>query len=431
MKLTQTEQIAPNVYQFTLEADHAELAAAAQNAYETTKENFLLPGYEKGAAPREAIEEKRGDIFTCDGLNNMLEVQGMELLLQGCAAAGVQPLSVPEPEAVRYDETGCAATLTVAIMPEVKLIAYKGLRQTYPKAVWNESVLESELNNLRRHLGKPEPKDAPAEMEDTVKIDFCGKIGGVEFSGGAGENFELQLGSNRFIPGFEKQIVGHSAGETFDVFVKFPVHYPAAKLAGQDAVFQVVLREVAASNMPELTDELVHEVTKLASLEELKAKMRQVIQEKNEQQALQGAQIALLEKIATQSVLADIPAILVEEEYQDGLEAITTQLRLKGLTLEEYIEQIGLTKEVFEAKNRQGAAQAVRSKLALLAVAKQENLTVSPEEILAYVEEEAPKHQASVAVYQKLVPAYKTEWQLLVKKAIDFVMGNATFVPVD
>ena len=276
--------------------------------------------------------------------------------------------------------------ITVIVKPEFELGQYKGL--TFEKAsteVTDEEV-EKEIQKELDQRARLVEKETPAELGDTVVIDYSGKIGRKKFEGGTAENQTLELGSHTFIPGFEEQIVGMSKEEKKNIEVTFPEDYGSKDLAGKKAVFAIVLHDVQKKELPVLDDEFVKDVDdELDTVDQWKDKIRAKLLENKEKNADIKLENDIVEKIAAETEI-EIPDCMVEEELDYRMQEMEYSMAQYGLKLEDYLKYTGTTVEQMRKDKREEALRNIKIRLILEEICKKENITVTPEELKGKLE---------------------------------------------
>ena len=248
MNLISCEKLEKSMVELQFSIDAETFKAAVNNAFKREGKKYAIPGFRKGKAPRHMIEKMYGsDIFHYDAVNDLFP----EAYEAAVKEAKIDVVGRPDPEVVSMSEAdGVVLKVKVAVKPEVELGEYAGLTVTKEAKNVNEADVDAEVKRMQDRNGRLLTREGAAENGDTVDIDFEGFVDGKAFEGGKAEHYSLVLGSGSFIPGFEDQVVGHSAGEEFDVNVKFPEEYGAAELAGKDATFKIKLHEVKYKELP-------------------------------------------------------------------------------------------------------------------------------------------------------------------------------------
>ena len=291
------------------------MESGVQKAYMKARKNIMIPGFRKGKAPRKMIEAMYGaHVFYEDGLEEIFpEVYEEAVVKQDVKAVGRPSLA----DLQISDDNIVTITLTTEVYPEVTLGDYKGLEVEKAEAVVTDEQVQAELDRMAQNVASTETVERAAEMGDTANIDFEGFDNGVPFNGGKGENHDLKLGSNSFVPGFEEQIVGMSAGEEKDIDITFPEDYHK-ELAGKAVVFHVKCNKVTTTTMPAMDDEFAKDVSEFETLEELKADIRAKAQENAEKQINSTFENACVEK-AADNCTVDMPKALIEAELDNQM----------------------------------------------------------------------------------------------------------------
>ena len=326
-------------------------------------------------------------------------------------------------------EKGQEWTLTAEVVtkPEVKLGVYKDLEVSVEatKEVTDAEVdekVERERNNLAELIIK---EDA-AELGDTVVIDFVGSVDGVEFDGGKGDNFSLELGSGQFIPGFEDQLVGAKAGETVDVNVTFPEDYQAEDLAGKDAKFVTTVHEVKAKEVPALDDELAKDIDEeVETLDELKAKYRKELEAAKEIAYDDAVEGAALELAVANAEIVELPEEMVHDEVHRAMNEFMGNMQRQGISPEMYFQLTGTTEEDLHKQYEADADKRVKTNLVIEAIAKAEGFEASDEEIEKEINDLASEYNMEVEQVRNLLSADMLKHDIAMKKAVDVVTSTA------
>jgi trigger factor len=318
-------------------------------------------------------------------------------------------------------------TVKVSVKPEVKLGAYNGLNVEKTVHTVEESAVEAELKRVQERNARELTREGAAENGDIADIDFEGFVDGVAFEGGKAEHYQLTLGSGSFIPGFEEQVVGHSAGEEFDVNVTFPTEYQAAELAGKAAVFKIKLHEVKYKELPELDDDLAKDCSDYDTLEEFKASIRKSNQEQLDKQDDMAVENALVDQVI-EGMEAEIPQAMYDSQMDEMVQDFGYRVEQQGLSLDVYLKYMGQTMEQFRASFMPQAEKQVKIRLALEAVAKAESIEASEEEVNAKIKEMADQYKMEEDKIRELVNLDAMKQDLAVTKALDFVKEHANIV---
>ena len=287
--------------------------------------------------------------------------------------------------------------------------------------------MDAELKRVQERNARELTRDGAAENGDIVDIDFEGFADGVAFEGGKAEHYHLTLGSGNFIPGFEEQIVGHAAGEEFDVNVTFPEQYQAENLAGKPAVFKIKLHEVKYKELPALDDELAKDCSEYDTLEEFKESIRKSNQEQLDKQDDLAVENALVDQVI-EGMDAEIPQAMYDVRMDELVNDFAFRVEQQGLTLDNYLKYMGQSMEQFRASFMPQAEKQVKIRLALEAVAAAEQIEASEEDVNAEIKRIADQYKMEEDKVRELVNMDELKKDLAVNKAIDFIKSHANVV---
>ena len=279
---------------------------------------------------------------------------------------------------------------------------------------------------MAQNVASTENVDRPAEMGDTTNIDYEGFDNGVPFEGGKGESFDLKLGSGHFVPGFEEQIVGMSAGEEKDINITFPEDYHA-DLAGKPVVFHVKVNKVTVTSVPALDDEFAKDVSEFETLEELKADIRAKAEEQAEKQAKSAFENAAVEK-AAENTTVDMPKALVDSELDTQMERFAYQLQMSGYSMEQYAKMMGGDMNSLRNAFRPQAEKQAKISVTLEKIAEAEGITVSDEEINEEFEKLAKDYSLELDKVKQMVPMDELTGSLKTRKAVKLIVDSAVAV---
>ena len=409
--------------QFSIDAEAFKKAVA--DVFKKEGKKYAVPGFRKGKAPRALIEKMYGaDVFTYDAINELFP----EAFEAAVKEAGVEPVGRPEVTVDSADETnGVTLTVKVAVKPEVKVGSYNGLTVEKTVHTVSDEAVEAELKRVQERNARELTREGAAENGDIADIDFEGFVDGVAFEGGKAEHYSLVLGSGSFIPGFEEQVVGHKAGEEFDVNVKFPEEYQAEELAGKDATFKIKLHEVQYKELPELDDDFAKDVSEYDTLDELKDSIRKGIETNHEKQADQKVENDLIDQVVG-GMKAEIPDAMIESRIEELVQDFQYRISQQGLKLEQYLQYMGMTMDQFKEQFREQADKQVKMRLAMEAIVAKESIEATEEEFEAEIKRIADAYQMEADKVKSLVDAAAVKKDLAVNKAIDFVKSKANIV---
>ncbi len=423
MELIRNEKVAENTVEVEFKVSAEQFNEAISKVFRKTSKDMTIPGFRKGKAPRNMVEKLYGEeVFFNDAIDELLPTAYVEAVEK----AGITPVAQPQIEVTECTkEAGFTVKATITTYPEVKIGEYKGIKAQRNTIEVTEEVIQDQLQMMReRNARLVAVEGRSAEMTDTANIDFEGFVDGVAFEGGKGEGFDLVLGSNQFIPGFEAQIVGKNEGEEFDVVVTFPEEYQATELAGKEAVFKTKLNKITAKELPELDDEFAKDVSEFDSLEELKND----IKSKREAEAKQAAELDVENKIVEQVVAtleANVPEAMNEARVDEMVRDFEGRLQQQGLQLEVYLQYTQSDMETFRKTFKDQAEQQVKIRLALEKIAELEGITASDEDLEKELTRISELYHIPLDNVKQMVPANEIKKDLAIQKAIDFIKENA------
>ncbi|MFZ2121605.1 MAG: trigger factor [Gemmiger qucibialis] len=428
MNLISCEKLEKSMVELQFSIDAETFKAAENNAFKREGKKYAIPGFRKGKAPRHMIEKMYGsDIFHYDAVNDLFP----EAYEAAVKEAKIDVVGRPDPEVVSMSEAdGVVLKVKVAVKPEVELGEYAGLTVTKEAKNVNEADVDAEVKRMQDRNGRLLTREGAAENGDTVDIDFEGFVDGKAFEGGKAEHYSLVLGSGSFIPGFEDQVVGHSAGEEFDVNVKFPEEYGAAELAGKDATFKIKLHEVKYKELPALDDDFAKDVSEYDTLDELKDSIRNNIKTNLDKQAEQKVENDLMDQVIA-NMKADIPDAMVDSRIDELVQDFEYRISQQGLKLADYLKYMGMNIEQFRAQFKEQADKQVKMRLAMEAIVAKEGITASDEEFEEEVKRIADAYKMEADKVKSIVDAAAVKADLAINKAIDFVKEKANVVTAE
>ena len=407
-----------------VEIDKELMEQGVNKAYLKARKNIMIPGFRKGKAPRKMIESMYGaHVFYEDGLEEIFpQVYEEAVVKQDLKAVGRPNLT----DMQISDEGIVTLTLTTEVYPEVTLGDYKGLEVEKAEAVVTDEQVQAELSRMAQNVASTETVERAAEMGDTANIDFEGFDNGVPFKGGKGDNFDLKLGSGSFVPGFEEQVVGMTAGEEKDINITFPEDYHA-ELAGKPVVFHVKLNKVTITNVPAQDDEFAKDVSEFDTLEELKADIRAKALENAQKQIDSAFEQACVDK-AAENVTVDMPKALVEMELDNQMERFAYQLQMSGYSMDAYAKMMGGDLNTMRNAFRPGAEKQAKVNVTLAKIVEVEGITVTDDELTQEFEAMAKQYEMDVEKIKSMVPETELKTSLETKKAIKVIVDSAVAV---
>ena len=413
-----------NVTTVVVEINKDLMEKGVNAAYLKARKNIQIPGFRRGKAPRKVIESMYGaHVFYEDGLEEIFP----EVYEEAVVKQDIKAIGRPSLEDLQISEENVVTiTISTEVYPEVTLGDYKGIEA--PKAEVNvtDEQVEAELNTMAQNVSSTETVERAAEMGDTANIDFEGFDNGVAFEGGKGEAFDLKLGSGSFVPGFEEQVVGMSAGEEKDIDITFPEDYHA-NLAGKPVVFHVKCNKVTATTVPALDDEFAKDVSEFDTLDELKADIRAKALENAEKQAASAFEQACVDK-AAENCTVDMPKALIEAELDNQMERFAYQLQMSGYSVEAYAKMMGGDMNTMRNAFRPAAEKQAKIDLTLAKIFEVEGLTVTDEDIEAEYAALAEKYSLELDKVKNMVALEEIRTNLETRKAVKVIVDNAVAV---
>ena len=421
MTVKNVEKLEKSRVVLEVEVDADEFEAAVAKAYIKLRRKISVPGFRPGKAPRKMIEKLYGpEIFYSEAI----DMSFPEAYESAVKNEGLNTIGYPEVEVLDdVTKDGYTFKATVAVYPEVKIGAYKGVSAPKDPVVVTDDDVDERLNAMAERNARLASVEREAKLGDTAVIDFEGFLDGVPFDGGKGENHELELGSGSFVPGFEDQVVGMKAGEEKDVDITFPEDY-APELAGKAAVFHVKVNEVKFKELPELDDEFAKDVSEFDTIDELRADTRKKLEEERQKSVDVAFENALLEKVA-ESVEADIPDILIEEQCRRFLDEFKDRLAAQGIPYEQYARMTNMDEAKFLEDGREPALRQVKMDLAIAKIIEEEKFEASEEDVAAEYRRIADSYGMDVETIKKYLSEASIRNSVLNGKAIAVVKDNA------
>jgi trigger factor len=402
-----------------------EFEAAIVKVYQREKGKFEIDGFRKGKAPRSLIEKRYGEnIFVEDAINDLFSLN--------------YPLAVDELdlEVIDYPRTEFGqvkkgepfdVTVSVTVFPEFEVKDYKGVEiETVSAEVTDEDV-DKEIENLAARNSRMVEVDRPAQDGDTVLIDYAGFVGDEQFEGGTAERQPLKLGSGTFIPGFEEQLVGAVKDEEVEVKVTFPEQYHSEELAGKDAIFKCKVHEIKETEIPEIDDEFVKDVSEFDTLDELKANKREELEKAAVVKAENQMKNSVIEKVFEANDI-EVPDVMVQQEIESMMNEFDQQLRAQGMDLQTYLKYLGQDPVEFRDTLKEDAFKKTKTRMIVSKIADQEAFEVSQDEVKAELETMAKQYGLEVEKLTEMIGVENLkviEDDLKVKKAVDLMYDSA------
>ena len=385
VKVEKTEKNNEVKLSFQIEAEKFE--EAIKKVFVKNAKYFSIPGFRKGKAPLNIVEKHYGSaIFYEDAFNELVP----EIYENAVKENNLEVVSRPDIDITQMEKgKDLIFTAIVQTKPDVKLGKYKGIEiKKIEYNVSNEDI-EHELEHMaERNSRLINVTDRPVEDGDTVIIDFDGSVDGVHFEGGKAENYELKIGSNTFIPGFEEQLKGMKIDEEKDIKVQFPKEYFSKDLAGKDAIFAIKLHEIKKTELPKIDDEFAKDVSEFDTIEELKKSIKEKLEKENEHRAKHEKEEEVINKVCEKSEV-DIPSGMIELEVDNMINDLENRLKYQGFNLDKYLEMMGKTEGDMRKELAEEAKKNIKTRLVLESIIKAEKMKADPVKVEEKIEEMA------------------------------------------
>lgn len=403
---------------------------AIDKAYAKTRGKYAVPGFRKGKAPKSVVENYYGKGVFFDEAFNVLYSENYPAIIEK-EKANFTVVGEPELSVDEMSEEKIVLTAVVPVKPEIKIGSYKGLEiKKYEYNVTDEDVEKEVRKIASREAKSVDVTDRPCKSGDTVKIDFSGSVDGEKFAGGTAEDYDLELGSGSFIPGFEDQVAGMSIGDEKDIVVKFPDDYQAENLKGKDATFAIKLKGIKGKELPELTDEYVKKHTGSETLADYTAKVKERLEKQAQMRGRDQTENSILQAISA-TVEAEIPQAMIDSETDAIVGDFSNRLMYQGLKLDDYLKYMGQTLQQFRSQFADQARARVVSQLVIEKIIKDENITATDEEVDAKVAEQAKDLEKDVEEYKKSMDPRQLSYirnDIIITKLFDFLSANNNLV---
>ncbi len=419
------EKLPGSKVKLTIEVSEETLAAATQEAYLKTRGKFNIPGFRKGKAPRAMIENMYGPLAFFDDAFDILYPAAYG---EAVKEHSVQAVDRPD-VSIEQLETGkpLVFSATVSVKPEVTLGQYKGIEVLKREYNVTDEMVNQAIDAEREKVARYIEAERPVQDGDLVNLDYSGSVDGVKFDGGTAEGQELTIGSHTFIPGFEEQLVGMTAGEERDIEVTFPEEYHAESLKGKKAVFAVKINNIQVKELPEADDDFAKDTSEFETIAELRDAKRKEIEERLKKNAEIEKENEAIQKVV-EGAEVEIPEAMVERQIDASLQNIAYRLASQGLSLEDYFRYTNTTEKAMRDDFRKDAHNRVKGQLVLEAIAKAENITADEASVDEKLKEYAGRSGSDFDTLKKsLTPddiAY-FEDQVIVDKTIAVIMDSS------
>ena len=430
MKLTNKEKKENNFLEFTVLSDQEEFESAIQKAYNRNKNKISIPGFRKGKAPISVIEGMYGpDVFFQDALDELAQ----HAFEKGLEEGEIEFIGSPAITGAEVDDNRCAVyKFSVELYPEVTLGEYKGLEVTKePVEVTEEEIDEAVKAEARKNARIVSVDNRTAQIGDKANIDFDGfldKEKTERFDGGKAEGYELELGSNSFVPGFEDAIVGMSIGEEKDIDIKFPDEY-VEELAGKNVVFAVKLNSLSVSELPEIDDEFAKDVSEFDTLKDYRDSLKNdLLQNKEKQAKLSQRNEALLK--AADNMKAEVPETMIRSHIEAIIRNYASNYGLSdpNMDVQSIASMLGIDEETMNVAIRPAAINEAKMELLTKAIIAKEKIEATEEKLEEYIAKIAENVGASVEDIKKYFGLDYLSEEFKKEEAMNLVSDSAVVV---
>lgn len=419
------EKESNNVVKLEIEIPAKDAVAEYNKAVRKVSEYVNIPGFRKGKAPRNMVEQQVGvERIKQEALEELLPNAFREAILQN----KLDVISQPHVESYDFEiGNDLKIVAKVELRPEVKLGNYKNLTIEAEGYATPEDAFEKALEGLlQRNASFNLVVDRPTKETDVVVIDFDGSVNGEKLQGGASENYPLDLANSNFIPGFAEQLIGKKLGEEFDIKVEFPKDYHEKKIAGQPAVFKIKIKEIKEKTLPELNDEFAQKVGPFKTIDDLKADVQGFLDSTKQKEDQKISDNAIFEKVLS-GVKVDIQQSMIERETASLLDEYKQRLASQGYSFEDAMKNQNQDELMAELKKE--ALIRIKNSLVIDKIAQEEDIKIAPadlEQKLKEVEVTYNMTRADILNQLKQNPAVfeSLSQQVLNEKVVKFLAEN-------
>lgn len=421
MKVTDVKKLEKSEVSLTVEVKGEVFEKATEAAYRKNAKQIRVPGFRPGKATRRQIEALYGEgVFFDDAIKALYP----DALEQAIAEKELNVIDLKDINVESVDKEGFVFTAIVIVKPEATVKEYKGIKAEKNVYTVSSSEVDAQLKAQQKQAERIVPVERAVQAGDIAVIDYEGFLNDKPFDGGKGEDYELEIGSGTFIPGFEDQLIGKNKDENVDVNVTFPEEYHAEELKGQAVVFKVLVKDVREKQLPEIDDEFVKDISEFDTLADYKKDIRKKLKENKEKTAESELENALLDALVEQTEV-EIPDAMIEKQIDSIVRDFDGRLQMQGMKLDLYLQYTGMTMDAFRDGFKPQAEKQVKSRLALEAVVKAEGIEVSDEELEAEYKKLADMYQMEVDQIKPYIPADELKMDTAVGKALDVIKANA------
>ncbi len=417
-----TKKEEANSYELVVSVDGETFEKAVNAVYKKQVKNINIQGFRKGKAPRRIIEKMYGsEVFYEDAMQDCYP----DALYEAAKEADVKIVKVESLEALEAGKDGFTFKTTIIVEPTMEIKDYLGIEVAKKSTEVTDELVDAEVEKVRQRNSRMiTVEDRAAENGDTAVIDFEGFTDGTAFEGGKAENYNLKLGSGNFIPGFEEQIVGHKTGEEFSINVKFPEDYQAEELKGKDAEFKIKLNEIKTTELPEVDDEFVKDVSEKDTVDEWKEELKETVAKRLADEADKDIDDQIANKLM-ELLEGEIPQAMYDNQADELVREFDMRLRSKGLDMNTYMQYMGMTPDSLRDMYKDEAEKRVKLRLALETIAKNENIEVTDDDLENEYAKIAESYKMEADKVKAAIPADSLKEDIKTEKALELVKEKA------
>lgn len=421
MKVKGLKKLEKSEVALTVEVKGEEFTAAVDEAFRKNAKKIKVPGFRPGKATRKQIEALYGEGVFFDDAVQKLYPQAMEDAIK---AKKLDVVELKDVNVESIDKEGFVFVATLVVKPEVEVKEYKGIKATKDVYTVTEAEVKDYLAGQQKKAERVVPVDRAVKTGDIAVIDYEGFLNGVAFEGGKGENYELEIGSGTFIPGFEDQLIGAKKGDQPELKVTFPKEYHAEDLKGKDVIFKVKVNEVREKQLPTIDDEFVKDVSEFDTLAEYKKDIKKKLKEQKDKQAQSELEMAVLEELVKNTVV-EVPEAMIEKQIDNMERDFDSRLQMQGMKLDLYLKYTGMSKEAFREGFKEEAEKQVKTRLALEKVVEMEKIKATAKDVNAEYKKIADAYQMKVEQIKPYIAEADIKMDVAVGKAMELIMENA------
>lgn len=422
MSLKTFEKVETNRVKLEVEVDAKAFEDAINSVFRKEVKKMNIPGFRKGKATRAIVEKLYGEQVFYEDAMQKIYPEALQAAIDEAKLDVVRDKI--DLDIVNVGKDGFTFTAVVTVMPEIMIENYKGIEVNVKSTEVTDELIDEEINKVRERNSRTiTVEDRPAQNGDIAVIDFEGFTDGVAFDGGKAENYDLTLGSNSFIPGFEDQIVGHNANEEFSIFVKFPEDYQAENLKGKDAEFKIKLHEIKMRELPKLDDEFVKDVSEKDTVDEYRAEISEKVAERLKEESERDVEDQIVNKLV-ELVNGEIPEAMYNNKAEEMVQEFDARLRAQNLNIDTYAKYMGMSVQELAASYKPQAEIRVKLRLALEKIAELENFEISEEDIEAEYNKLAEAYSMSADRIKSIIPAEEIKKDICAERAMNLVKEN-------